>query len=36
MISYRKRKEIARIPVGDHPQRIRVGYIRPNLLQTLR
>ncbi len=36
VISYRKRKEIKRIPVGDHPQRIRVGYIRPNLLQTLR
>ncbi len=36
VISYRKRKEIAHIPVGDHPQRIRVGYIRPSLLQTLR
>jgi YVTN family beta-propeller protein len=28
VISYRKRKEIARIPVGDHPQRIRSGNVR--------
>jgi YVTN family beta-propeller protein len=28
VISYAKRKEIARIPVGDHPQRIRTGNVR--------
>jgi YVTN family beta-propeller protein len=27
VINYRKRKEIARIPVGDHPQRIRSGNV---------
>ena len=28
VLSYRKRKEIAHIEVGDHPQRIRNGYVR--------
>jgi DNA-binding beta-propeller fold protein YncE len=28
VISYDKEKEIARIPVGDHPQRIRTGNVR--------
>jgi YVTN family beta-propeller protein len=27
VINYRKRKEIARVPVGDHPQRIRSGNV---------
>lgn len=27
VISYKKRKEIRRIPVGDHPQRIRTGAV---------
>ncbi len=33
VISYRKRKEIARIPVGDHPQRIRSGNVRTSWLR---
>jgi len=28
VISYKKRKQIAKIPVGDHPQRIRTGFVR--------
>jgi YVTN family beta-propeller protein len=28
VISFKKRKEIATIPVGDHPQRIRTGNVR--------
>ena len=28
VISYETEKEIARIPVGDHPQRIRTGNVR--------
>jgi YVTN family beta-propeller protein len=34
VISYRKEKEIARIPVGDHPQRMRMGKVRAGLLNT--
>lgn len=28
VISYKQRREVARIPVGDHPQRMRMGFIR--------
>jgi YVTN family beta-propeller protein len=28
VISYRKRKKVATIHVGDHPQRMRMGKIR--------
>jgi DNA-binding beta-propeller fold protein YncE len=34
VISYRKEREIARIPVGDHPQRMRMGKVRAGLLGT--
>jgi hypothetical protein len=34
VISYRKKKEIARIAVGDHPQRMRMGKVRAGLLGT--
>jgi DNA-binding beta-propeller fold protein YncE len=34
VISYRKEKELARIPVGDHPQRMRMGKVRAGLLGT--
>jgi DNA-binding beta-propeller fold protein YncE len=34
VISYRKRKEIARVQVGDHPQRMRMGKVRAGLLGT--
>jgi hypothetical protein len=33
VISYRKRREIASIPVGDHPQRMRMGKIRRSYLR---
>jgi YVTN family beta-propeller protein len=36
VINYRKRKEIARIPVGDHPQRIRNGVVRSHWLEEQR
>jgi YVTN family beta-propeller protein len=36
VISYRKRKEIASIPVGDHPQRIRTGHVRASWLRDRR
>ena len=32
VINYRKRKEIARVPVGDHPQRIRSGNVTASWL----
>ena len=34
VISYRKRAEIARIQVGDHPQRMRMGKVRAGWLGT--
>jgi DNA-binding beta-propeller fold protein YncE len=34
VISYRKEKEIARVQVGDHPQRMRMGKVRAGLLNT--
>ena len=34
VISYRKAKQIARINVGDHPQRMRMGKVRAGLLGT--
>jgi DNA-binding beta-propeller fold protein YncE len=33
-ISYRKAKEIGRVQVGDHPQRMRMGTVRAGLLGT--
>ena len=36
VISYRKRREIARIQVGDHPQRMRMGKVRAGWLGTKR
>jgi YVTN family beta-propeller protein len=36
VISYRKRKEIAQVPVGDHPQRMRMGSVRRGWLRANR
>jgi DNA-binding beta-propeller fold protein YncE len=33
VISYKKRREIASIPVGDHPQRMRMGRVRRSSLR---
>ena len=35
VLSYAKRKEIARIQVGDHPQRVRTGDVRVGWLKSL-
>jgi hypothetical protein len=35
-ISYKRRKEIARIDVGDHPQRVRNGVVRKSWLKANR
>jgi DNA-binding beta-propeller fold protein YncE len=35
-ISYKRRKEIARIGVGDHPQRVRNGVVRKSWLKAQR
>jgi YVTN family beta-propeller protein len=32
VISYATKKEVARIPVGDHPQRVRTGYVQADWL----
>jgi DNA-binding beta-propeller fold protein YncE len=32
VISYKQRRQVARIPVGDHPQRMRMGFIRRDAL----
>jgi YVTN family beta-propeller protein len=34
VISYETRQEVARIAVGDHPQRMRTGKLRTGLLGT--
>jgi hypothetical protein len=34
VISYRKRREIRHIEVGDHPQRIRNGFVRRSFIRA--
>jgi YVTN family beta-propeller protein len=36
VISYADREEIAQIPVGDHPQRMRIGHVRTSWLRANR
>jgi hypothetical protein len=33
VISYKRRKEVGTIPVGDHPQRMRTGEVRSAALR---
>jgi len=33
VISYRREREVRRIKVGDHPQRMRMGVIRERFLR---
>jgi YVTN family beta-propeller protein len=35
VIDYRTRKEIARVPVGNHPQRVRMGTVRTSWIRGL-
>jgi DNA-binding beta-propeller fold protein YncE len=35
-ISYKERKEVGRVPVGDHPQRMRLGVVSQSWLQNQR
>ncbi len=34
VVSFKTAKEVARIQVGDHPQRMRMGKVRAGLLGT--
>jgi YVTN family beta-propeller protein len=34
VISYAEEREVARVAVGDHPQRMRMGKLRAGLLGT--
>ncbi|MEA2309963.1 MAG: hypothetical protein QOI65_2249, partial [Thermoleophilaceae bacterium] len=33
VISYKKEEQVATIPVGDHPQRMRMGHVRNGYLK---
>ena len=32
VLDFSKKKELAYLPVGDHPQRVRHGYVREDVL----
>jgi hypothetical protein len=36
VVSYDSEREVASVPVGDHPQRMRMGKVRAGLLGTKR